>query len=601
MVALRLAPVCVMPHDVSWSPILTAPEGATFATHMGKRLLMIVAPQQTLSMSSLEFGQHHDAVKHALASLLGGQQSVQVWLEVMQRLHPALEIAGMLIDQDVSTFFASNGSGVVMQRVGQTGLLCDSHVGHFSVSVGAIAAQDRFLISSSSLLATLQVTGWSFLADFSFDHSKRHIENAMQAKGAPWYVGALGEAIASHAAYEPQGVEHQHRPFWLTHAKQRLMPHYPRLKGPKHRVSKVSLSVGMLLLALLMVSIYLGSQQRLKRQKAEEFSAFVSPLEAQIAQAYAIRDANPLEAKRLVKISQELFEQGKTAYVLEPTYKPRLDALEKTLILATTEVIGISQATSLSPWHDLTLIKSGAQGSEVAFAGDQLFVLDQAGGFIYGIDVTSKEAQVVAGSPDLRGGTHLAAQGTRLVVVSRNRLLEISATQKTTAFLTSEDAGKSINATAFWLGNVYALDAGTPTIWKYPALSQGVGEAQAWLKDQRLVDTDAIDMAIDGDVWVLHEDGQIVRLRQGLRAGFSLEAMDMPLNSATHLAVALEDDLLFVHDATEHRIVEITKSGKLSRTYSLDSQLVVQDLTYSDATDELFILSGKELFLVPRN
>lgn len=600
MVALRLAPMCVMPHDVSWSPILTAPEGATFATHMGKRLLMIVAPQHSLSLSSLEFGQHHDAVKHALTSLLDNQQPVQIWLEAMQRLHPALEIAGMLINQDAATFFASNGSGVVMQRGGKAGVLCASSVGHITVSEGVIVAQDRFLLSSASLLAALQPSGWSFLTDFSFDHSKRHIENTIQAKTASWFVGALGEAIMSHAAYEPQGVGHQHRPSWLTQVKKRLIPLYPRLKGPKHRVSKVSLSVSILLLALLMVSIYLGSQQRLKRQKAEQFSAFVTPLEAQLTQAYAIRDANPLEAKRLVKLSQELFEQGKTAYALEPTYQPRLDALEKSLARATSEVVGISQATSLSPWHDLSLIKQGAQGSEVAFTGDQLFVLDQAGGFIYGIDVVSKEAQVVAGSPDLRGGAHLAAQGTRLVVVSRNRLLEISATQKTTAFLTSEDPSKSITSVSFWLGNVYVLDASVPTVWKYPALSQGVGDAQVWLKDKSLVGIDAIDMAIDGDVWVLHKDGQMVRMRQGVRAGFSLEAMDVPLTSATHLAVALENDLLFVHDANEHRIVELTKSGKMVRTYSLDSQLVVQDLAYSDATDELFILSGKELFLVPR-
>lgn len=600
MVALRLAPVCVMPHDVSWSPILTAPEGAMFATHMGKRLLMIVAPQEALTMSSLEFGQHHDAIKHELISLLNGRQSVNVWLEGFQRLHPVVEIAGVFIDQDHATFFAYNGAGVVMQRSGKTGLLCDSRVGHFSVSVGGIVAQDRFLLASAPLLATLQATSWSFLADFSFDQSKRHIEHATQAKAALWYVGALGEAIASHAAHELQGEEQHNHSSWLIRARKRIIPRYPRLKGPKHRVSRVSLSVGVLLLALLMVSIYLGSQQRLKRQQAEQFSAFVSPLEAQIAQAYAIRDANPLEAKRLVKISQELFEQGKTTYALEPANKPRLEALEQSLLLATTEVVGISQATSLAPWHDLSLIKPGAQGSEVAFAGDQLFVLDQVGGFIYGIDVVSKEARVVAGSPDLRGSTHLAAQGTRLVVVSRNRLLEISATQKTTAFLTSEDAGKQIQSAAFWLGNVYVLDVNSPTIWKYPALSQGVGEAQVWLKDGSLVDVTAIDMAIDGDVWVLHREGQIVRLRQGARAGFSLEAMDEPLTSATHLVVAQQEDSIFVHDAAEHRIVEITKTGKLSRTYKLDSQLVVQDVTYSDATDELFILSGKELFLVPR-
>jgi hypothetical protein len=601
MVALRLAPICLIPHEVSWSPILTAPEGTSFATHHGRRLLMIMSPLKETSISPVDFGHHHDALKHALHQLINGELTIQAWLGVAQQHHPMIEIAGVLIDQDQAQYFASNGAGVVMQRGGQVGLLCESSGGQISVSEGTINSQDRFMLASASLLTALQETDWSFMADYSFDQSKRHIEHALQTKTSLWLVGALGEAIASHAAQESKSEPTSKLASQLARFKERLSPHYPRLKSPKHRVSRVSLSVGMLLLVLLLVSMYLGSQQRLKRQKVEQFSAFVAPIEAQIAHAYAIRDANPLEAKRLVAVSKETFAQGKQPFELEPQFESKLDALSKTLDQATSEVIGISQATSLSPWHDLSLIKSGAQGSELATADNQLFVLDQVGGFVYGIAVSTKEAQVIAGSPELRASAHLAALGKRLVVVSQNRLLEISATQKTTAFLTEAmDANTAFTATAFWAGNVYVLDPATPTIWKYPGLTQGVGEAQSWLKDTSLVGSNAIDMAIDGDVWVLHDNGVVARIRQGARAGFGLEPLDTPLAQAAHLAISLENELMFVYDKAQHRIVEVTKTGKLVREYTLDDQLVVQDIAFSDAADELFILSGKELFALPR-
>jgi hypothetical protein len=590
-----------MPLDVSCSPIITAPEGTLFATHQGTRLLMVASPTPDASITSLTFGHHHDALTHTLSRLTEGQQTIQAWLSEIQTLQPMLEIAGVLIYQDEATYFASNGAGVVMQRGGQVGLLCASQRGHICVSMGTITPQDRFLLANASVLAALHHVGWSFMAEHGFDQTKRHIENALQGESSPWLIGALGEAIASHAAHEPSVRVTHTRSKWLDQVKERLSPHYPRLKSPKHRVSRMSLSVGVLLLVLLIISIYLGSQQRLKRQQTEAFNAFVAPIEAQIAQAYAIREANPLEAKRLVKVSTEAFTQGKQRYVLEAQFEPRLSAMAKTLEQATIEVVGVSQATSLAAWHDLSLIKTGAAGSELAAAENQLFVLDQAGGFVYGIEVKSKEAQVIAGSPDLRGSAHLAALGKRLVVVSQNRLLEVSTTQKTTAFLTGgENDAKTFNATAFWAGNVYVLEPSTPTIWKYPGLTQGVGEPQSWLKDASLVGSNAIDMAIDGDVWVLHDNGLITRARQGSRAGFTLESLDTPLTAASHLAVSLEDDLMFVHDHQRNRILEITKSGKLAREYTLDDQMVVQDIAFSDAVGELFILSGKELFVVPR-
>lgn len=601
MVALRLAPVCVLPHDVSWSPILTVPEGATFATHTGKRLLVIVAPKTSSTLSPFDFGHHHAALKQALHHLLGGQQTIQAWMDMVSSEHSDLEIAGMLIEHTHVTFFASNGAGVVMMRHNQAGLLCASVPGQIIVSEGTLLPQDRFMLGNATLLATLQPSSWSFMVQYSFDQTRKHIEHAMQAKTDHWFVGALGEAIASHTALEPGGNITSGHPTWPTRLRQRLSPHYPRLKGPKHRISRMSLSVGVLLLILLLVSIYLGGRQRQERHKTEQFNAFVEPLETQVAQAYALQEANPLEAKRLVNISLETFVQGKSTYELEPQFKARLEALEKTLTQATMEVIGISQATSLSPWHDLSLIKNGALGTEIAVAGDQLFVLDQVGGFIYGIDVNSKEAQVVAGSPELRGSTHLAAMSNRLVVVSQGKLLEISASQKTTAFLTTDsEASTSIKATAFWLGNIYTLDPGVPTIWKYPASGQGVGQAQSWLKDSSLLDTNAIDMAIDGDVWVLHGTGTLMRLRQGLRAGFALETNNTPLTSAAGLAIGQENDVLFVYDSVNDRILEITKAGIFKREYTLDEQLVVQDMAYCDTTDQLFLLSGNELFVVPR-
>ncbi len=600
MVTLRLAPVCVVPHDISWSPIVTVPAGPTFAVHPGLRLLMIVAPAEPAKISSLSFGHHCEALKQTLSPLMTQAQTLEKWLREVRGRHPEISLAGLLLEHTQAAFFASNGAGVVMRRAQVAGVLCAASLGQTLVSRGVLLPQDRFLLGNATLLAAFHREGWSCLTGASFDETKRTIEGHAPAPTPHWSVACLGEAVASHVGGEVNPETSPRPPTWPLRFMQRLTPRYPKLIAPRHRVSRMSLSVGLVLLVLLIISIYLGSKQRLKREQEQAFEQFVAPLETQVAQAYALKETNPLEAKRLVKLSAEVFATQKDTYVFTPAFQARLENLTSTLNQATMEIIGISQATSLSPWHDVSLIREGAQGSEAVVADDQVYVLDAQGGFVYGIDVTTKEVQVVAGSADLKASAGLAAQNQRLVVVSQGRLLEVSATQKTTAFLATDGEGGSAIATGLWSGNVYTLDPTTPSIWKYPGLTQGVGQAQSWLKDSSLLDANVIDMAIDGDVWVLDNQGSITRIRQGLRAGFALETLDKPLTSATSLALGQENDWLFVYDSTNDRILEITKAGAFKREYSLDEQLVVQDMAYSDATDQLFLLSDSRLFVVPR-
>ena len=69
----------------------------------------------------------------------------------------------------------------------------------------------------------------------------------------------------------------------------------------------------------------------------------------------------------------------------------------------------------------------------------------------------------------------------------------------------------------------------------------------------------AIDMAIDGDVFVLLSDNTIERYRGGKKLRFQISGLDRPITKATRVYTDTTAESLYVVDDGNNRIVEIDK------------------------------------------
>ena len=109
--------------------------------------------------------------------------------------------------------------------------------------------------------------------------------------------------------------------------------------------------------------------------------------------------------------------------------------------------------------------------------------------------------------------------------------------------------------------NFYVLDPGANTIHKYQATAGGYEVApSSYVSASAEVDlSGAIDMAIDGDIFVLISDGSILRLRGGQREPFEISGLDGDSLKATRIFTEVETDSLYLIDSTNKRIVEIDK------------------------------------------
>jgi hypothetical protein len=146
---------------------------------------------------------------------------------------------------------------------------------------------------------------------------------------------------------------------------------------------------------------------------------------------------------------------------------------------------------------------------------------------------------------------------------------------------------------------LYFLDTTAGQIWKYPTTKEGPAQAQAGkFFPQKEELGQAIDLAIDGSIYILLADGEVNRYFKGVKESFALaglpksyEKFGRPTMLSTDPAAAL-----YIYDDGDKRIVELDKKGNYRRQFALPLDWEVKDMQVSGATGKLWVLASDNVY-----
>ena len=163
-------------------------------------------------------------------------------------------------------------------------------------------------------------------------------------------------------------------------------------------------------------------------------------------------------------------------------------------------------------------------------------------------------------------------------------------------------------AIAGYYGNLYVLDPLLSRILKYmPTDNAYTNPPSDYLDPQLDVDlTGAVDLAIDGNVYVLFADGQVKKFLKGDPQSFALQGLPSPMRSPTTIFVSGTQEAeargyVYVTDTGNERIVQFDKSGNYVRQFKAQSgekhMENLRGIYVDEEMERMFILSGKTLWL----
>jgi len=360
-------------------------------------------------------------------------------------------------------------------------------------------------------------------------------------------------------------------------------------KEKNFRSQRTLFSVALILLVILGVSVFFGMKQRRGSDLTGQAAVLLNQAQAKLEEGEALKTLNPAKSQQLLTEAQDLVEEieklgGQSKDFLK--FKEELNQLLASF-LREHEIEG-------NLFFDLELIKAGAEGKNLLLADERLIVLDEKQTAVYEIGLVDQKSTILFGGEKIQGVDLIAQAGDNFYVLTDEGLLKGGKLPEVEV-KKDGDWGKIVDMEGF-SDNLYLLDS-QGEIWKYPAIEGGFGEKQKWLQ-QETDFSSAVSLTVDGSLWVLTKDGQILKFLQGQKDSFVLSGLNKPLFEPSMIFTDFDSQNLYVLDKGNSRVVVFSKNGEYQAEYHWSELNQAQDLAVVEAEKKIFCLLGSKIYLM---
>jgi hypothetical protein len=430
-------------------------------------------------------------------------------------------------------------------------------------------------------------------------------------------VAATGTGLAEGASTLFQRM--------LPGAEREARPQEPRRRPipDENRALMVALVIGIPILVVIIVALadlQFGTEGRAR--------TFIKKAEEEIALAQAAGD-NSAEARPHWEVALEHIEE---AAKLQPG---NVKAAELQIKIEEAEgrldsLDGIVRLAPIQLWD----FGAGTIPRKMVVHGQMIFVLDLAGGWGVRLTLNSTGDGVV--EEDV--ATLLVRTGQQVgegMVGSMVDLVWVAQAdeRRTSALLILEKDGALLNYDPAWMdeagnprlkrsfldtpptgtpkavgsfeGRFYVLDTladESGQLWRYQPLDDAYPEQpERYFADPPPKPlAGALDMAIDGNVYILYDDGTILKFLGGELEDFDVRGLPGDLSRAVTFAVDADGSSgeIYVADKGNERVAVLESDGTFRAQFRAEGAFDdLEALTVDEADKRLYVLSGGRLYV----
>ncbi|MDX1521350.1 MAG: hypothetical protein R3264_06965, partial [Anaerolineae bacterium] len=322
------------------------------------------------------------------------------------------------------------------------------------------------------------------------------------------------------------------------------------------------------------------------RVQEAEYNEFVTSAQARFQQAQAI-ETDPATAMSLMAEAESFLVEAEAIKGVQPEISTLREQMRQT-----SDRIGNVQRLYYLP-QLRQYIDGGTNLSRIVVQGVEIYVMDSGTNRIFhhrmddlGETLLPDDESVLLVAQGQRldnsvvgnmiSMTWMPAGGNRqtsdLVVLTGAGLLEYNPNWGITgATLTGQESLVTPVAVSSYFGNFYVLDAQANRLLRYLPTADGYSTPPEdyFPADLPVNLAGAVDLAIDGAIYVLFDDGRISKFQGGQPVNFNVTGLDRPLSNPVSIFTAPDEDVqyLYVADAGNQRIVQFEKDGRFIRQF----------------------------------
>ncbi len=359
------------------------------------------------------------------------------------------------------------------------------------------------------------------------------------------------------------------------------------------------LTIAAVLVVLLLSSIFLNINHAVNTKKEENYTQVMDLVSHQYDEAVSLIDLNPTRSRELLS-SSKLSLSGLLSQF--PKNSKEYKDINSWLGKVSEEEMAaykIYKLTDASPFYDLTLLKTGGNGSDIAEYKDTKAILDTSNKVVYTLVTSTKKGQIVAGPDTVKDAKTIDMHGNDIYILNSDGVVQVdSQSSNARVIIKHDDKWGNIVSMAAFGGNIYLLDVTHNTIWKYIATDTGFSPIVSYLNSDTKIDlSGSTKMVIDGSVWVLTADN-LLKFTGGQITPFAFSGISDKIENIASVSTGDDQQNIYLLDKSLSRIMVFDKTGVYQSQYQWDGFKDASDLVVSEQEKKIFVLISSKIYAI---
>jgi len=364
-----------------------------------------------------------------------------------------------------------------------------------------------------------------------------------------------------------------------------------------------TLVIALIILFIFATSIvYLGwkNDNKLTEEREAEIIQQIKDLTFEAGAALSYEDERG--AKELLSQARDLLNQLPNKSKEEKATYSELEAGIEKEYQKTLHIVNVDNPILKK---DFSQLENYAPVSHFVYSADFAYLINSNNN-IYEIDLTRNEVIVIENNLNEIGQYKHAVKetsSTALLYHDQPGMVELNMNTGVLTPLSIDFPQENMNIQnlAVYRSRFYYLDSQTNQIYRHQRGTFGFGPRTLWIQDPDLNIQDGVSLVIDGSIYLLKSNGQLLELFQGYEQDFSLDTIDPNLSSAQKVWTSEDSNYIYILDNQNKRLVQFDKQGNLVNQYFSDQFNDLKDFSVDETNSKAFILAGSKLFEITIN
>ncbi|MBU0721848.1 hypothetical protein KKA93_00055 [Patescibacteria group bacterium] len=266
--------------------------------------------------------------------------------------------------------------------------------------------------------------------------------------------------------------------------------------------------------------------------------------------------------------------------------------IEKINRVIRADAIEIANLINLNP---------NAKPTNIILVQKKIFAADAEQKIIYSIDLKSKLTTSInltdqniskLDFPNIDTNNNISYFNTNSIIILDTKTEKLS----TLKIDYSSKTQKIIDFKQY-NGRYYLADAINGQIYRFNKNNSELTGAVGWLNSPEDL-TNATSLFIDGDIYLLKNNGEVSQYSKGKKQEFSMSSVEPNFSQATKLTISIAQNYLYVFEPVGKRLVVFNKKGNFINQYTSDKFDNLKDFQIDETNKKIYFLSNATVYSI---